>query len=263
MGTALSLLAVFAHPDDESCGPGATLAMYARRGVELGLVCVTRGEQGICDDPACEDYQPVSRDQAGTIRLQELAGACKALGIRHWAVLGYPDGRLVHGNNSSLEAELVKWIRTLRPQVIVTCCPEGEAGHPDHDTVARVTTRAYLGAGHARRFPYQLREGLTPWQPLKLYYAIPPDPELASKIKTHRPLTVVDTSAYVEAKLQAMRCHVSQKECSETFAAAVHSNPRCTESFYLAHSRLPSLEGSEDDLFAGVAAGAATRESAR
>jgi LmbE family N-acetylglucosaminyl deacetylase len=258
----LSLLAVFAHPVDESCGPGATLAMYAHRGVEVSLICVTRGEQGICDDPNCEAYQPIPRSEAGLIRVRELAGACKTLGISRWEVLGYADGGGTEWDRRAMEAEMVKWIRTLRPQVVVTCYPEGAVGHPDHDTVARVTTRAYLGAGHARRFPEQFGEGLIPWQPVKLYYAIPQDPELAIRCKGQRPLTVVDVSAFVEVKIRAMQCHSSQKQCSQGLVEEVRHNARWMEAFYLAHSRLMLPESPEEDLF-GLAGEVETRRLMR
>jgi LmbE family N-acetylglucosaminyl deacetylase len=254
MRNPLSLLAVFAHPDDESCGPGATLAMYARQGVELTLVCVTRGEAGFCDDLRCEDYRATSREQFASIRLQELEGACKALGIRRWAVLGYPDGGGAYWDRRTLEGELVRWVRTVRPHVVVTCYPEGEAGHPDHDTVARATTKAYLGAGYARRFPEHLAEGLAPWQPRKLYYCLPPDPEVAARIKLRSPLTNLDVSPHVQDKIRAMQCHGSQKQCSQEFAEAVGNSPHWTESFCLAHSRVSSPESTEDGLFAGVQA---------
>ena len=248
----LSVLAVFAHPDDESCGPGGTLAKYAREGADVTLVCVTRGEGGFCDDPLCEDYRPISRERFATIRIQELACACRSLGIRRWAVLAYPDGGLARCDRRALESELVRWVRTVRPQVVVTCYPEGELGHPDHDTVARVTARAYLGAGYSTRFRDHLKEGLLPSQPLKLYYCIPPDPDLASNCRGLRPLTVVDASSYIEAKIQAMRCHASQKGCSDSIAESVLRNPHWTEAFCLAHSRVPTRQVSEDDLFACV-----------
>lgn len=247
----LSLLAIFAHPDDESCGAGATLAMYANQGVAVSLVTATKGEGGICDDAECSDYRQISREQVGSIRLEELAGACKALGIRQWAVLGYPDSGLAQCNRRALEEELVRWIRTVRPQVVLTCYPEGEHGHLDHDTIARVAAKAYLGAGRSKRFPHQLEEGLTPWQPSKLYYCVPPDPDLAARIDPKLPLTTLDVSPFVQSKLRAMQYHQSQNECSEGFAEVVRSNPHWTESFCLAHSKVP-LESIEDDLFAGV-----------
>ena len=117
--------------------------------------------------------------------------------------------------------------------------------------MARVTARAYLGAGHARRFPEQLEKGLSPWQPLKLYYCVPPDPDLAAEVDPRFPLATVDVSAFAEVKVRAMRCHKSQNECSQGFAEVVRSKPHWTESFCLAHSRVP-LPDMEDDLFDGI-----------
>lgn len=243
----LSLLAVFAHPDDESCGSGATLARYAHEGVEVTLVCAARGENG-----AWGSDQSMPKERFATIRVNELDCACKALGIRHWTVLGYPDGGLALCNRRVQEEELVRWVRTVRPQVVVTCYPEGETGHPDHDTVARVTARAYLGAGHERRFPKQVRQGLAPWRPLKLYYALPTDSELVQRPGVCGPLTMLDVSSFAQTKVQAMRRHLSQKQCSQGLVEAMPRTNRWTESLCLAHSRAAPAAGAEDDLFHGV-----------
>ena len=88
MTDKMSLLAVFAHPDDESCGPGATLAMYAHQRVKVALLCVTRGERG-----ASGANRAIPLEEFGDIRERELGDACYALGISRLTVLRYPDGR--------------------------------------------------------------------------------------------------------------------------------------------------------------------------
>ena len=103
----LSLLAIFAHPDDESCSPGGTLAKYADRGVEVTLVCATRGEGGVCDDPACGDFSPISRDQVGMVRLEELGRLCEfAAWHSNWMMLRRRVERLAGGFWSPLAAWL-------------------------------------------------------------------------------------------------------------------------------------------------------------
>lgn len=243
----LSLLAVFAHPDDESCGPGATLALYAHRGVEVTLVCVTKGERG-----AWGADQTTPLGQFGARRIQELACACESLGIRRWAVLGYPDGDVSRCQHRDLERELVKWIRKVRPRVVVTHCPEGPQGHADHHALSRVVARAYLGAGHPHRFPEHIAQGLAPWQPVKLYYALPPDLDVATKGKDQQHFTRVDATDFVDAKIRALHCHASQQKCWRGLLERLLSSPRWTESFYLAHSRLAHAVGAEDDLFHGM-----------
>lgn len=245
MRRRLSLLAVFAHPDDESCGPGATLAMYASRGVEVTLVCATKGERG-----AWGDDQGIPLEQFGAIRVRELACACTSLGIRRWAVLGYPDGALAQAGGRRLEEDLVRWIRQVQPQMVVTHYPLGPNGRHDHDVLSRLTARAYLGAGHEARFPEQLNRGLAPWEPLKLYYAMPPDP--VSRRRGDRPLTVTDATEFADAKIRALSCHRTQEECWRMLSKALQNSPRWKEFFYLAHSRVPRTESPEDDLFASI-----------
>lgn len=84
----LKLLAVFAHPDDESMGMGATLAKYAAEGVETHLVCASRGERG-WGGPAEQDP---GLEGLGRIRTQELENAVALLGMKSLSFLGYVDG---------------------------------------------------------------------------------------------------------------------------------------------------------------------------
>ena len=251
----LSMLAIFAHPDDESCGPGATLAMYAHRGVDVTLVCTTKGEHG-----AWGDDQSIPAEQFGINRIQELACACRSLGIRRWTVLGYPDGGVAQCDGKGLEEDLVRWMREVEPQVVITHYPEGANGHPDHNAVARAATSAYLRAGHSDEFSEQLKQGLAPWAPLKLYYAMPPDPELAGHLTNYPPI-MLDVSQFAQTKARALLCHQSQRECWQGLIKTLRRGAKWTESFYLVHSRVPRLETPEDDLFVSVP-DAATRKVA-
>lgn len=141
----MSLLAVFAHPDDESCGPGGTLARCAAEGMDVQLLCATRGELGGAPVP---DKQ---RDGLlAELRTAALRAACKALGVTDCTVLDYPDGSLRHCDQHALEEEIVRVIRRVRPRVIITSDAEEEG---DHGIIARVTTLAWMSAG-ARLAPH-------------------------------------------------------------------------------------------------------------
>lgn len=246
MTNKLSLLAVFAHPDDESCGPGATLAMYAHRGVEVTLLCLTRGERG-----AWGADQEIPLDQFGGIRVRELGEACAALGVSGWTVLGYPDGEVSRYDSEVLMQDILLHVWKTRPQVMITHWPEGSEGHPDHDAVARAATEAFQHAGDARLCAYI--PDCPPFAPLKLYYAVPPDPDLAQKLSTRGLHTVLDVSAFTQAKARACRCHKSQEECWRGLVKTLRRSPRWTDAFWLAKSRVPRAEGPEDDLFASIA----------
>lgn len=251
MTDKLSLLAVFAHPDDESCGPGATLAMYAHRGVEVGLLCVTRGERG-----AWGADQSIPLNEFGDIRVRELGNACAALGISRWTVLWYPDGEVSRYETEMLVHDILFQVWRSRPQVMITHPLEGPEGHPDHDAVARAATEAFQHAGNSRFCKY-IRD-CPPFEPLKLYYAVPPDPELAGRLGGQSALTELDVSSYAQTKVRALMHHRSQEECWRDQIKALFGSPRWTESFWLAHSRLPRGEDPEDDLFAGIQGTATT-----
>jgi LmbE family N-acetylglucosaminyl deacetylase len=138
MTNALKLLAVFAHPDDESLGNGGTFAKYAAEGVETYLVMATRGQQGWFGDPA--DYP--GAEALGAIREGELRAAATTLGIREVSFLDYQDGELERADANTITAEIAEHIRRIRPDVVLTFDPVGFYGHPDHMAICRFTTSA-------------------------------------------------------------------------------------------------------------------------
>lgn len=126
------MLVVLAHPDDESFGAGGTLAKYAHQGVQVILLCATKGDAGI---------PGLNPEEAGAIREQELRQAAKYLGIEvHF--LGYQDGELSKGDPAKLLEHITCWIGLVQPQVILTFGPDGVSGHPDHVTVSHIVTQA-------------------------------------------------------------------------------------------------------------------------
>jgi len=147
MNSQNKLLAIFAHPDDESLGNGGMLAKYAAEGVETYLITATRGEQGWFGPP---DENPGPIALART-REAELRNAAEVLGIRKVTFLDYVDGELDKANGEEIVARLVEEIRKHRPDVVVTFDPWGLYGHPDHIAISRHTTRAVAAAARAER----------------------------------------------------------------------------------------------------------------
>jgi LmbE family N-acetylglucosaminyl deacetylase len=243
MTDKVSLLAVFAHPGDESWGPGATLAMYARQGVEVTLICATKGEASPWSPDSLESLQEPAEH-----RLWELAAACKALGILRWTVLGYPDGSLIGTAGRELEKDIVMWIRELQPNAVITHYPEGTKGHPDHDTVSRATTRAYLGSGRAKRYLRQLKAGLTPWSPRDLYYVLPPDVQISAHGSDSLSVCMPDVSRFVRAKARALRCHASQEPCWRGLIKTLQTSQTWVEPLYLAHTNLSIEPSTREEL---------------
>src|SRR5688572_4463571 len=129
----LRLLAIFAHPDDESLGAGSTLAKYAAEGVETYLICATKGERGWTGD---EKTNP-GLTQLGAMREKELLCAAEILGIRHVYFLDYLDGDLDQAPQQEAIHKIVAILREVRPHVVLSFGPDGIYGHPDHIAISQ------------------------------------------------------------------------------------------------------------------------------
>src|SRR5262249_48874698 len=143
------VLAVFAHPDDESLLAGGTLAACAAAGREVVLVCATRGEQG-----PIASRKTATRATLGDVRQAELHAAAAVLGVRAVEWLGYPDGELAVADPAAVVADLVGLLRRWRPRAVITFGPEGLYWHPDHVAVHGLTLAALEAL---------TREGFAPW----------------------------------------------------------------------------------------------------
>jgi len=121
MNESLRLMAILAHPDDESLGFGGTLAKYAAEGIHVALVTATRGERGWRGEP---DADP-GLTAIGQIRETELRSAATALGIDRLTFLDQIDGELAQAESGPVLARIVAEIRAFRPQVVVTFGPDG------------------------------------------------------------------------------------------------------------------------------------------
>ncbi len=168
-----TILAVLAHPDDESFGMGGTLAFYSSQGVAVHLVCATRGEAGTVDPEFLEKHPDIA-----SLREEELRCAAKTLGLTSVTFLGYRDsgmaGSLDNKHPNSLVSALleqvtekiVREIRRVKPQIILTFDPVGGYHHPDHIAVHNATLKAFHAAGDKDQFS----KAGQPFQPEKLYY---------------------------------------------------------------------------------------------
>lgn len=165
MTEKLRLLAILAHPDDESMGIGATLAYYAAQGVEVYLVTATRGERGWFGIPT---VNPGLKGMART-REAELAAAGRVLGIRNVAYLNYIDGDLDQADPAEAIGRIVSEIRRVRPQVVITFPPDGIYGHPDHIAISQFTGAAIVCAADS-----SYRDALfrSPHRVAKFYYMV-------------------------------------------------------------------------------------------
>ena len=210
--TADRVLAVFAHPDDESIVAGGTLAACAAAGVETLVLCATRGEQGPIADPLM-----ASRATLGPVRERELQAACQALGARA-ECLRFSDGAL-DSVEAEVAIEVASRIHRWRPRVVLSFGPDGLYGHPDHVVVYRATMAALdkLADDGVRPWAYQAtwpegrmvrlvaalaERGLT----ADLWGLAPEDFGAPLSSIT----TVVDVRAFLASKMRALRCHRTQ-----------------------------------------------------
>ena len=178
--TSLRLMAVHAHPDDESSKGAATMARYVDEGAEVLVITCTGGERGSVLNPKLQGRKDVE-DNISEIRRAEMERAREILGVQqHW--LGFVDSGLPEGDpppplpagcfalvplEEAVEA-LVREVRAFRPHVMTTYDEFGGYPHPDHIRCHEISVAAFEAAADPDRFP----DAGDPWQPLKLYYDV-------------------------------------------------------------------------------------------
>ncbi|MBI4267737.1 MAG: PIG-L family deacetylase [Chloroflexi bacterium] len=175
MSKQRTLLFVGAHPDDETFGIGSTLAQYATAGVKVYYACATRGEAGTVATELMRGYATIA-----DLRWAELTCAAQVLGLTDVIYLGYRDSgmpgsvdnkhpeALIAAPLEQIAGRIVKVIRQLKPEVIITSDPSGGYGHPDHIAIHKATIKALQAAGDPEQYP----EAGTAFQPQKLYFTV-------------------------------------------------------------------------------------------
>ncbi|BBZ55631.1 mycothiol S-conjugate amidase [Mycolicibacterium phocaicum] len=283
----LRLMAVHAHPDDESSKGAATMAKYAANGVRVMVVTLTGGERGDILNPAMD--LPEVHGRIHEVRRDEMARAAEILGVEHhW--LGFVDSGLPEGDPlpplpdgcfavvpiEEPVRRLVRVIREFRPHVITTYDENGGYPHPDHIRTHQVSMAAYEAAADHVQFP---EEG-EPWSISKLYYGhgflrrrmqllqdefakhgeVGPfekwlqhwDPEhdpFANRVTTR-----IECADFFEQRDRALLAHATQIDPNgDFFRAPIEWQQRLwpTEEYELARSRVP-VTLPETDLFTGV-----------
>jgi LmbE family N-acetylglucosaminyl deacetylase len=268
--SALTLMAVFAHPDDEAFGIGGTLTRYAAEGCDVYLVTATRGEAGEIRDPAL-----ATKASLPQVREQELRCACEVYGIHPPYFLDYVDGQLTIVHQGQAVGKIVRLIRELRPEVMVTFGPDGIYGHYDHLAVHRWATAAYDLSGDASCFPDQLAGACTPHQVSKLYYQVVPEEIVSMMSVDGKPAavmmdgvpfpmvgyardkitTVIDIGEHLETKFRGLQCHATQfdAQAAGDWGQDIAANPMWRqEPYVLARSTVGWPGGLETDLFRGL-----------
>lgn len=229
------LLAIFAHPDDETFGAGGTMALVAASDVPTWIVCATDGDQGGVEG---------AREMDPELRRNELRCAMSALGVAEPIFLGYrdsgmegwakPDGCLARADADEVVDRLLAIMRDLRPATILTFDPGGIYGHPDHVTISARATEAFRRAAAEPGGPTTLyhqalsRSALAAWGEMEAERAalrgtdaeLAPEPTADDLLQQQRFVelarpdedvtTEVDVRAMLDRKLAAFACHASQ-----------------------------------------------------
>ncbi|RPJ51303.1 MAG: GlcNAc-PI de-N-acetylase [Chloroflexi bacterium] len=278
------LLAVLAHPDDETFGMGGTLALYARRGVDVYLVCGTRGEVGEMDPKYMRGFTTIAER-----REAELRCAAENLGLKDVYFLNYRDSgmpgspdnahpqALVAQPLEKVAADIARYIRLLKPQVIITFDSIGGYRHPDHIATHNATVLAFQQAGKP---DYHL-DDLPPYQPQKLYFHTMPhgllraavsimpllgqdprrvgtnkDIDLVSITEVRFPIHArIDYRPVAQVRDDASACHASQgggRLIGGPVLARFRRWFASSETFMRAYPEPQPDSPVERDLFAGV-----------
>jgi LmbE family N-acetylglucosaminyl deacetylase len=239
----LRLLCVTAHPDDECFAFGGALALASLRQVETSIVCLTDGSAGSFRGAAS------SAQELGQLRRAEFAASCQILGVRHHEVLDYQDGQLEHQPISRLAAEIVRQIRILRPQVIITFGGDGGLNtHADHTIVSAATTAAFHWAGSPKRFP-DLGDLYTPQ---RLYYLTMSFFVEGRLRHIPAPWTLtLDVSSVLPYKLQAMQAHTTQSPLMER-SRPIFDEYGGQERYLLAASVIPQPATQSTEMFESI-----------
>jgi N-acetyl-1-D-myo-inositol-2-amino-2-deoxy-alpha-D-glucopyranoside deacetylase len=283
------LLFVHAHPDDETLMTGGTIAHYAVNGADVHVVTCTLGEEGEVIGERYAQLAVDAADQLGGYRINELAQALAALGVKepnflggagHWRDSGM-EGVEPRSHQRFMDADmreavgaLVAIIRRLRPHVVVTYDPNGGYGHPDHVQAHRVTTAA-IEASDTDDYPG------APWRVPKFYWTVSSRSAMAAGLDNlngapedwirvtiddlpydyfdDRINAVIDTRDHLPAKIEALKAHATQVAVAPNGGSYALTNnvalPVLTDEHYVLVAGTPrerDHRGWETDLLAGL-----------
>lgn len=272
MGTnapdGLRLLAILAHPDDESLGLGGILAKSAAEGIGTFVLTATRGQRG-----RFYDRPSPGETEVGRVREAELRAAASELGVRDVRVLDYMDGELDGVDRRAVAGEIAAEIRRIRPQVVVTFGADGAYGHPDHIAISQLSGAAVALAGDNG---WAGAPGVGPaWQVAKLYWMAWGEAQwaryeaavkrLAARVdgvvRQANPwpdwaiTTAVDATAHWRTVWRAIQCHATQILAYGRLPELTDGEHReiwGRQEFYRVFSLVNGGRARETDVFEGL-----------
>ncbi len=234
------IMGIFAHPDDESFGPGGTFAKYAKEGHDIYIFTATKGQAG-------QASGLIVTKTVGDMRPTELKNAVKTLGVRELILSEFYDGTLNESQLPLLKTQIAREVQRIKPDIIIIFEPGGISQHLDHIAV----TKAVLQLYDEKQI-----------SPQKLYYY--GWPQEAMKLMGReggievQKGACIDVSSVWDIKIKAMKCHETQRADWERildrseFLKKEYSSLWQKEFFQICRTSLPDLHFPEKDLLSGI-----------
>jgi len=217
-----TIVAIFAHPDDEAFGPGGTLAQLALTN-DVYLITATGGEAG-----QCSLEEPIKN--LSSVRKKELLTSAKILGIKKVFFLGFEDGTLSNNLYHRLAQEIENIIKPLTPDTLLTFEPHGVSGHIDHITISLVTTYLHTRKNYGKElWFYCISKNARKREPDDYFIYFP---EGYSSQEIDITMNVKDVW---QTRVAAIHAHASQKHDGETILKALENLPK--EEYFLLHKK--------------------------
>ena len=234
-----TVLFAYAHPDDESFGVAGTAMKLAAAGHTTALITMTRGDAGLWHGRTEGEW---TRSELAEERSGEWRRATEVIGFHHTRLLHWPDGGLAGSPVEDVTAEVVGFIREVRPDVICTFGPEGAGSeHDDHRAASFFAARAFARAAIAEQYPGRG----APHSARRLFFNASPYDGDPLAVGAMAPTHVIDISPFHDRKAAAFECHKSQFKDRDFFYQMLERR-KDREYFHLAIDRDGITPGSDD-----------------
>lgn len=209
-----TVVAIFAHPDDESFGPSGTITKLAQSH-DVYVLCATKGESGM---------GPSSN--LATVRALELRESAKILGVKNVFFLGFIDGTLSNSIYHKLASKIEQKLKVLKPEILITTEPRGVSGHIDHITVSMVTSFVFNRLPFVKTLMYYCIDQKAAAKMANYFIYFPPGYKRSQVDK------IVDVTKYWPQKREAMLAHKSQIKDARTVLGRMKNLPK-EEYFFI------------------------------
>lgn len=206
----MKIIFAFAHPDDETFSSGGTIARLSQEGHEVKLITATYGEAGQVGDPPI-----TTKDKLGEVRKKEQACAAKILGIKEIFFLNLRDGGLREISEENFVNLVLPILEKEKPDMVVTFDKTGGSNHPDHIAMSEAVTKAYFGYQKNNKKHTSLYHTAIPRSYILKYRGTDTEYKAFGQIQgtpDEDITTIVDISDTFDLKIQAFKCHLSQKK---------------------------------------------------